>query len=596
MKSYGKNVSLTYSYHPRPIKRLHQRLPASKSKKVVTAPSATVANVMDVTYFLSRYLSGKNNVVVSPSKSMAGFSAQVRRNTKGQTFYQLNLPHWSTFDLPVKGFDKYRIYREGVWHESCHVRYTPMGLFGATSQNPVIHDLVNIIEDRRIEDLGAKEWRGYVPERLYAQAYAWALRPSVDKLKTPEEQRYEAFIQRLLIGKYKGKLPKEDADIVEEVAKKVENELARIENEKNDWRIEKAVLDLAEEAAKKLNVTNVPDPRPRSGSNSSWEETFTEQYANKQNVDEKEVADQIDEFFKEKEKQAKKEEPEEEAKPTEITQGDVQQAKQGSVDVRSEYEKIQRKEPVDPDLMQWQPVAAQSPASLYRDSRFINAMNTFLQAWKEGYKRIVGKSGASFSVKEYIRKQDEPFITRLKKSVKGKKLLILADFSGSMTDQEPEYKRALISAVEVLDSIGSNLAFFTFAEDPAQGTGFFRVKTFEEQKWTNTHSAKLAALEAGYNCTPTGSAYRALARYIQKHKPDITVTVTDGEPDSMLDASEMIARLKRHTRMVAFGISAPNAQARERMERSLRDQGYHKSFAVTNVYDIPPKLVSLLIK
>jgi hypothetical protein len=596
MKSYGKNVSLTYSSHPRPIKRLHQRLPASKSKKVVTAPSATVANVMDVTYFLSRYLSGKNNVVVSPSKSMAGFSAQVRRNTKGQTFYQLNLPHWSTFDLPVKGFDKYRIYREGVWHESCHVRYTPMGLFGATSQNPVIHDLVNIIEDRRIEDLGAKEWRGYVPERLYAQAYAWALRPSVDKLKTPEEQRYEAFIQRLLIGKYKGKLPKEDADIVEEVAKKVENELARIENEKNDWRIEKAVLDLAEEAAKKLNVTNVPDPRPRSGSNSSWEETFTEQYANKQNVDEKEVADQIDEFFKEKEKQAKKEEPEEEAKPTEITQGDVQQAKQGSVDVRSEYEKIQRKEPVDPDLMQWQPVAAQSPASLYRDSRFINAMNTFLQAWKEGYKRIVGKSGASFSVKEYIRKQDEPFITRLKKSVKGKKLLILADFSGSMTDHEPEYKRALISAVEVLDSIGSNLAFFTFAEDPAQGTGFFRVKTFEEQKWTNTHSAKLAALEAGYNCTPTGSAYRALARYIQKHKPDITVTVTDGEPDSMLDASEMIARLKRHTRMVAFGISAPNAQARERMERSLRDQGYHKSFAVTNVYDIPPKLVSLLIK
>jgi hypothetical protein len=596
MKSYGKNVSLTYSSHPRPIKRLHQRLPASKSKKVVTAPSVTVANVMDVTYFLSRYLSGKNNVVVSPSKSMAGFSAQVRRNTKGQTFYQLNLPHWSTFDLPVKGFDKYRIYREGVWHESCHVRYTPMGLFGATSQNPVIHDLVNIIEDRRIEDLGAKEWRGYVPERLYAQAYAWALRPSVDKLKTPEEQRYEAFIQRLLIGKYKGKLPKEDADIVEEVAKKVENELARIENEKNDWRIEKAVLDLAEEAAKKLNVTNVPDPRPRSGSNSSWEETFTEQYANKQNVDEKEVADQIDEFFKEKEKQAKKEEPEEEAKPTEITQGDVQQAKQGSVDVRSEYEKIQRKEPVDPDLMQWQPVAAQSPASLYRDSRFINAMNTFLQAWKEGYKRIVGKSGASFSVKEYIRKQDEPFITRLKKSVKGKKLLILADFSGSMTDHEPEYKRALISAVEVLDSIGSNLAFFTFAEDPAQGTGFFRVKTFEEQKWTNTHSAKLAALEAGYNCTPTGSAYRALARYIQKHKPDITVTVTDGEPDSMLDASEMIARLKRHTRMVAFGISAPNAQARERMERSLRDQGYHKSFAVTNVYDIPPKLVSLLIK
>jgi hypothetical protein len=601
VKSYGKNVSLTYSSHPRHTKKLRQKLAVpkgiSRKAKVVAPSGPTVANVMDVTYFLAKYLSGKNNVVVSPQRAVGGFSAQVRRNVRGQSYYQINLPHWDNFDLPVKGFDKYRIYREGVWHESCHVKYTPIGLFGATSHNPVIHDLVNIIEDRRIEDLGAREWRGYIPERLYVQAYAWALRPSVDKLPTLPEQRYEAFIQRLLIGKYKGKLPKEDADIVEEVAKKVENELARIEKEKNDWRIEKVVLDLAEEAAKKLNVTNMPDPRPRGGSNSSWEATFTEDYAKVADVDEKEVEKDMDEFFKEKEKQAKEPKEEEgEAKPTEITKEDVEQAKKGSVDARNEYEKIQKKEPIDPDLISWQPVAAQSTASEYRDSRFINTMNTFLQAWKEGYKRIVGKSGASFSVKEYIRKQDEPFITRLKQSVKGKKVLIVADFSGSMTDHEIDYKRALISAVEVLNSIGSNLAFFTFAEDPAQGTGFFRVKTFEEPKWTNMHSAKLAALETGYGSTPTGSAYRALSKYVQRHKPEITVTVTDGEPDSVLDASEMIMRLKKHTRMVAFGISAPNLPAKERMEKSLREQGYHKSFAVTNVYDIPPKLVNLLVK
>lgn len=600
MKSYSKNVCLTYSSHPRPAKKLRQKLAVSRGisrkAKVVAAQSGpTVANVMDVTYFLAKYLSGKTNVVVSPQKVLNGFSAQVKRHPRSGFYYQINLPHWDNFDLPVKGFDKYRIYREGVWHESCHVKYTPIGLFGATSQDPVVHDLVNIIEDRRIEDLGTKEWRGYVPERLYTQAYAWALRPSVDKLPTLPEQRYEAFIQRLLIGKYKGKLPKPDADLVEEVAKQVEDELARIENEKADWRVEKTVVNLAEEVAKKLDVRNIPKPNTMA-SNSSWEATFTEDYAKEADVKDKQVTEQIEEFFKEKEKQAKKEEPEEEAKPTEITKEDVQQARQGSVDARSEYEKIQKKEPIDPDLISWQPVAAQAPASQYRDSRFINTMNTFLQAWKEGYKRIVGKSGASFSVKEYIRKQDEPFITRLKQSVKGKKVLILADFSGSMTDHEPEYKCALISAMEVLNSIGSNLAFFTFGEDPAQGTGFFRVKTFEEPKWTNTHSAKLAALETGYGSTPTGSAYRALSKYIQKHKPDITVTVTDGEPNSVVDASEMIMRLKKHTRMVAFGISAPNLQAKERMEKSLREQGYHKSFAVTNVYDIPPKLVNLLVK
>ncbi|MEM3760147.1 MAG: hypothetical protein QXZ02_03430, partial [Candidatus Bathyarchaeia archaeon] len=206
MKSYSKSVSLTYSFRPRHAKKLRQKLSVSKGisrkAKVITAHSgSTVANVMDVTYFLAKYLSGRNDVVVSPQKAANGFSAQVKRNPRGQMYYQINIPHWDTFDLPVKGFDKYRIYREGVWHESCHVKYTPMALFGATSTNPVIHDLVNIIEDRRIEDLGTKEWRGYIPERLYTQAYAWALRPSVDKLPTLAEQRYEAFIQRLLIGK-----------------------------------------------------------------------------------------------------------------------------------------------------------------------------------------------------------------------------------------------------------------------------------------------------------------------------------------------------------------------------------------------------------
>jgi len=68
-------------------------------------------------------------------------------------------------------------------------------------------------------------------------------------------------------------------------------------------------------------------------------------------------------------------------------------------------------------------------------------MNTYLQMWREGYKEFTGKSGSRFSVKEYIKHKDEPFITRLKKSVKGKKILILADFSGSMRQKKRSIRK-----------------------------------------------------------------------------------------------------------------------------------------------------------
>ena len=123
---------------------------------------------MDVTYFLTKYLSGKQNVMVVPHRSSyAGFSVNINEHpSTGKEYYQVNVPEWDSYHLPVKGFDKYRIYREGVWHESQHIAHTPRVLFktlkGAT---PLRRDILNITEDRRIEDLGVEEWRGYVPER-----------------------------------------------------------------------------------------------------------------------------------------------------------------------------------------------------------------------------------------------------------------------------------------------------------------------------------------------------------------------------------------------------------------------------------------------
>jgi hypothetical protein len=162
-----------------------------------------------------------------------------------------------------------------------------------------------------------------------------------------------------------------------------------------------------------------------------------------------------------------------------------------------------------------------------------------------------------------------------------------------MRSKEDDYKKAIISSLTVLDSIGCNLGFFTFGADPAFGDGYFVVKTFEQPKLTNTHLAKIAALQADYAGTPTDAAYEKLATYVQKHRPDVFITITDGVPDNPIRTEELVKKLKNHTRMVAYGIASP-AKVQEMAER-LKGFGYHASFAVANVHEIPPKLVNLIV-
>jgi hypothetical protein len=194
---YEKRASLTYLKPTKTFVKLKQKAasaPAKAKAAKPTVPVQAVANVMDVTNFLAKYLSGQQNVVVSPSKNPA---VRILRWTaqniqKGKQIWSVNVPHWAYFDLPVKGFDKYRVYRVGVWHEACHVRFTPLHLFDALKdqKDEVVRELINVIEDRRIEELGVKEWPGYLPERIYQQAYGYALRPSVDRIP---DQISEAF-------------------------------------------------------------------------------------------------------------------------------------------------------------------------------------------------------------------------------------------------------------------------------------------------------------------------------------------------------------------------------------------------------------------
>ena len=222
-------------------------------------------------------------------------------------------------------------------------------------------------------------------------------------------------------------------------------------------------------------------------------------------------------------------------------------------------------------------------------------MNTALKEWKTGYVKKTGASGSKLSIKEFIRtKGEEPFTTRIQQSAKGRKILVIADFSGSIQSFQNEYKKAIVSSMEVLDGIGSKTALFSFGGQEGGGStdGFFSVKKFEEPKWLQVHSAKTAVLTAEGG-TPTADVYEGLSGYIRRHRPDVTLTLTDGGPNDPDLVKQEIAKLKTSTKMVAFGIGG-NLEGAKQITTALDQFGYSKVFGVSNVSEIPRKLVAMI--
>jgi hypothetical protein len=623
------------------------------------------ANIMDLSRFLARYLSGKSNVMVSALKNKAGFGVSLV-NVGNKPFYKVTVPDWRTYDIPLQGFDKYRIYRNGIWHEASHARYTPDGIF---TLRDLEFSVANIVEDRRIEDLGVGEWPGYLPERLHSNAYGYAMRPDVGDLwsqagkysSDPSVEgameraaRYEAFLQRLIVGKIKGadKIPKEERERIEEVAREVESELRRMRKFSDDHStVFDRLRKLVKKVIEKLNLKgHTPDPPKTAsgpdGRGGDWEDTFTEEYARQRGGKPEDVEGEMEEFFDEAEKEAEARE-EKAGKKEEVCEkcgrhfmvgnklhmvlcpvcaeapggpsrpngggeeglgeeGEeglgfgpasssevIKKARKGSDQVEKEYEQVQAGD-IDELTPLFLPVASAVPPEAFRDKKFIDTMNVALREWRIGRKEIVGERGARLSVPHYIRHKEEPFVTRIKKSARGRKILVIADFSGSMKHREDDYKKALVSSLEVLDGIGSKTALFGFGGEinDLSSQFFFKVKRFEEPRWRPDHSAKTAALSANYPSTPMHNAYEGLANYIKKHRPDVTVTITDGMPHDEEETARNVKELKRHTRMVAFGIATDEPAIR--MEETLKGFGYHKVFSVDSVNEIPRKLVGLL--
>jgi len=616
---------------------------------------ASPARVLAKTRFLAKYLSGKRNVMIKTHPNQQFFTEPIL--VDGKPFYRTNVPDWKVFDPELKDPQKrWTDYRWSVAHEDGgHVRFSPKLVYGYGQKDPLAKHVMNLIEDRRIEDLETETFPGNLPDRLFSNGYVLTKRPDpskmyeaadkLDQLAAPlknindpraqaqfkgfsaraenlrKQARLEMLLQNVIIQAIKGKnkIPKSELDRVEKTTKEIidiltdkkTKEMAYDESKWDDL-VRKVLDPLVQKVIKDLDLRGL---QPPSGGAGHGEGVLTpdfddtrEQPAPGEGTGD--VDADMQDYFDQLKAKADKKKREDGDDPNHITQEDIEDAESGGSDQsKQEYENMQNQNQNQqagdegeggdiPDLETFEPIDSVVPPEAFIDYRFEQDMVNRLRELRKGKQIIHDKFGTFLSIPAMLNAKDTPFMREIRHAVKGQKIMLVVDFSGSMRRNQEAYKRALISTMRVFDSLGIKTAMVGFGGERIQKPSgqeeqtsvFFRVKGFEKPKWTDIESGKVAALGATYNSTPTAALYSATEDYIIRHRPDYVITVTDGAPDDPITTRDMVRKLRKYTKMIAFGIGEPASS----MTKMLQNFDYNAAFGVANVSEIPQKLVKLI--
>ena len=637
---------------------LNQRVYGPASRSMLASPSRVLAK----TRFLSKYLSGKRNVMIKvhPDKTSQQFFTEPIL-VDGKPFYRTNVPDWKGFDPELKKEPQKRWtdYKWSIAHEDGgHVRFSPKLVFGYGQRDPLAKHVMNLVEDRRIEDLETETFPGNLPDRLFSNGYVLTKRPdpakmyeAADKLdqaavplksiNDPRAQqqfkgftdraenlrkqaRFEMLLQNTIIQAIKNKkdIPKSEVERVEKATKEVvdtfnDKKVKEMGHEESKWDdLVRKVLDpLVQKLIKDLDLRGLQPPTGGAGHGEGvltpdFDDT-REQPAPGEGTSPDDIDAYMNDYFDQLKGKATKDKREDGDDANNITQEDIEDAETGGSDQsKQEYENMENPRSseggdnegeggtVPPDLSTFAPIDTIVPPDAFRDYRFEQDMFNRLRELRKGKEIIHDKYGSFLSIPAMLNAKDTPFMREIRHAVKGQKIMFEVDFSGSMHGRQEEYKRTLISTMRVLDSLGIKTAMVGFGGEMIenQKTGetesssvFFRVKGFEKPRWTELDSGRVAALGATYGSTPTAALYEATEDYIERTKPDYVITVTDGMPDDSATTKQMVRKLRRHTKMIAFGIGDPNS-----MTKMLQSYDYNGAFGVASVSEIPAKLVKLI--
>jgi hypothetical protein len=224
------------------------------------------------------------------------------------------------------------------------------------------------------------------------------------------------------------------------------------------------------------------------------------------------------------------------------------------------------------------------------DQDLINNLKAKFKEWKTGWKEYHFSTGDEFDNDAYLEGYDRPFIRDLKKSIRTR-IVILLDHSSSIADQQTDYKKATLALCEVLAFLKIKFSVYAFNTTERQVMCWL-VKP-DGLKWNNSCAKRLAQIPANGG-TPLAEVYDKLYPILYSKKPDIFLTLSDGEPSDTFAARSMVKSFKSlGIKMVAIGVGRDTRNATI-IATNLKYLGFERTLGVSRLKDIPNKVLNVL--
>ena len=459
-------------------------------------------------------------------------------------------------------FQKYRQFRTSLWYEAMRIKFCKKIL----SNDHAFGFILNTMENRRIEELGRKVWRGMDNEIIFNYAYMIVSRPQLHTVYG-KARIVEAFYQYFMFGAIKGEIQSSHFEKIrkaDELAKKLVNKAIK-ENLDTEW-LEKNVSEIIKilEIDSLLTIP-ISLPFMKAG----------------MPLSEQELLKILKVVSKNKE-------------------GDF-----GTVDTSAiikgenvideykvlidENKKMENKGLVSEAIGIQTPSTRNVDETTIYDLSLVNGLKTKFKEWRTGLKEQHQKSGDEFDEENYLE-GNEPFYSDIKKSIKTK-IVILLDHSSSISSDAVEYKKATLALCEVLAYLKVKFAVYAFSTEN-RSVVCWSIKP-DNVKWNSVSAKKLAKIVAN-GSTPLAEVYDKMFPVLQSKRPNIFLTLTDGEPSDPDAVRNMTKSLKGlGIKMVAMGLGQNTVRATT-IANNLLHLGYEKTMAVSRLRDIPNKVINLL--
>ena len=509
-------------------------------------------SIVEIATFLVRRWSEEEGMIVEISDKM---ETKTRLNEKKVIMTPLE-------KRIGNDFQKYRQFRTSLWYEAMRVKFCKKIL----SNDHAFGFILNTMETQKVEQLGRKIWKGMDDEIIFNYAYMLVARPQLNTVYG-RARIVEAFYQYFMFGAIKGEIQsshfekiKKATEFAKKIVKKAIEEKYDVDLlEKNVSEIVK-ILDIDS-----LLTIPISIPYMKAG----------------MALSEEELLKILKIISKNKE-------------------GDFGSADSAFVlrgdNVYDEYKvlldenKKMENKGLSPDAIgiQIPPTKNVNETTIY-DMNLINRLKIKFKEWKYGWKEQHHRFGDEFDEESYIEGH-EPFFIDVKKSIKTK-IVILLDHSSSIAPDALEYKKATLALCEVLAFLKVKFAVYAFSTQN-RSVVCWSIKQ-ENVKWNNITAKRLAQIVAN-GSTPLAEVYDKMFPMLQSRRPDIFLTLTDGEPSDPDAVRNMTKSLKGlGINMVALGLG-PNTVRATTIANNLRHLGYEKTMAVSRLNDIPSKVISIL--